>query len=120
MSGRLSVEFNALYRPRVLSEGQRATVLTWEFPVLAKYKFSATRSNLFLELGPSFRTSGNTNGTNPSPYGVTAGAGVERRVHRLRVTPALRYTYWGADRRGPISPASMIRNQIDLVVGILF
>jgi hypothetical protein len=115
----MSVEFDALYCPRVLSEGQRATVLTWEFPFLAKYRFSTPRLNPFLELGPSFRAAGNTNGTNPSRYGITAGAGIETKVHRLRVAPAIRYTYWTADPPGPMSPASTIRNQVALLVGFL-
>lgn len=117
---RLSVEFDALYRPRILSERARATVLNWEFPLLAKYKFPTRRTTPFLELGPSFRTSGNTNGTNPSRFGITAGAGIETTVHKLRVSPALRHTYWGADRPGEMSPASGIRNQVGFVVGFLF
>lgn len=120
VSERLFVEFNALYRPRILSERARATVLTWEFPVLAKYKLGAVGRGSFLELGPSFRASGNTNATSPSPYGITAGVGIERTVQRLRVAPAVRYTRWAADQATQWSPGSTIRNQVDLVVGFLF
>jgi hypothetical protein len=121
ISERLSVEFDALYRPRILSERQRATVLTWEFPVLAKYKFRSTpHRRPFVALGPSLRSSGNTNGTNPSRYGVTAGLGFEAKLQMLRFAPAVRYTRWAADPPAPFSPGSTIRNQVDVVVGFLF
>ncbi len=120
VSGRLLVEFDALYRPRILSERQRATVLTWEFPVLAKYRINWPRRGSFFELGPSFRSSGNTNGSNPSRYGLTAGVGIDTGTDTLRVAPAVRYTRWAADPRTPYSPGVTIRNQVDVVVGFLF
>src|SRR5205814_5825386 len=43
-----------------------ATVVTWEFPVLAKYRFALRGVKPFLEAGPSFRTTGNLNSANPS------------------------------------------------------
>ena len=52
LSQKLSLELDALYHPLSLSERQHATVLTWEFPVLAKYGFSAHGLRPFVELGP--------------------------------------------------------------------
>lgn len=49
-------------------------------------------------LGPSFRLDGNFNGTVPSHYGVTAGAGVEARLGRIKISSAVRYTRWGRER----------------------
>jgi len=86
------VEINGLYRPLHLSNenlipipedrfraGQKSTVtvLTWEFPFLAKYKFRFRGLSPFIELGPSLRATGNLNGANPSHYGMTAGVGIE-------------------------------------------
>lgn len=51
-------------------------VVTWEFPVLAKYRFSEGRFRPFIEAGPEFRTTGNLN-FSPSRYGGTAGFGIE-------------------------------------------
>ncbi|HET9131825.1 MAG TPA: hypothetical protein VFO86_12800, partial [Terriglobia bacterium] len=96
-----SIEFNSLYRPlhiideSLLSNPQttigRFSVLTWEFPILAKYKFSVAQAKPFFEAGPAFRSSGNVNSTNPSRYGATGGAGVEIKWGRIRISPALRY-----------------------------
>ncbi len=79
--GNLFFEINGLYRPLHLTDetlisipeervsaGQKhtVTVLTWEFPFLAKYKFRVRGSSPFVELGPSLRATGNLNGANPS------------------------------------------------------
>ncbi len=120
---RLSIEWDGLYRPLILSEGQRATVLTWEFPLLVKYRFSAARLRPFAQLGPSFRATGNLSGTNPSHYGVTSGAGVEARMRGLIISPAVRFTLWMADPKRNISqldPPRTIRNQAELLVGFSF
>jgi hypothetical protein len=119
---RLSLEVDGLYRPLILSEGQRATVLTWEFPVLAKYRFSTHGVRPFVELGPSFRAAGNLSGTNPSRYGVASGAGVETRTRWLTIAPAFRFTRWTADPAGdPDGPHTFaLRNQAELLVGFSF
>lgn len=72
-------------------------VATWEFPVLAKYRFRWREWRPFLEAGPSFRTAGNLNGTNPSHDGIAAGAGLEARVGKFRIAPEVRYIRWAAD-----------------------
>jgi len=104
----LSVEIGALYRPMNLTmAGVRAdgsihsvspaTVVTWEFPILAKYRLGRGSATPFIELGPSFRASGNLNSASPSTYGGTAGFGVEMPFLGLRVAPVLRYTRWAPD-----------------------
>ena len=127
--GRLSVEVDALYRPLhltmagVQADGSLnsvspATVVTWEFPVLAKYKFQARNVWPFIELGPSFRTAGNVNGASPSAYGGTAGLGIEDHVGKVKIAPVVRYTHWAADNEF-IGPRSK-RNQAELLVGLSF
>jgi hypothetical protein len=68
----VSVEIDALYRPLNLTmAGVRpdgsldsispATVVTWQFPTLAKYRFGWRALKPFIEAGPSFRVAGNLN-----------------------------------------------------------
>lgn len=71
-------------------------VETFEFPVLAKYRFGVGKLRLFAEAGPSFRAAGNLN-FYPSHYGASAGVGVEMPWRRLNIALALRYTRWAPD-----------------------
>jgi hypothetical protein len=104
------------------------SVLTWEFPVLAKYSWARWKWRPFVTAGPSLRLAGNLNGYNPSRYGITAGGGVETRVKRgFRLSPAVRYTHWAADRplfQGPAGPPRNYprtnRHSVALVFGISF
>jgi hypothetical protein len=125
LHGPLSLEADGIYRPLHAHElgtvegGLRWAVLTWEFPVLAKYKFPSTRAGrLFVELGPSFRLDGNFNGPMPSHYGVTAGAGLEAHYRKLKISPALRYTRW-APPRSPRGGGTFL-NQVQPVVALSF
>jgi hypothetical protein len=120
-----SLEVDGLYRPLgytfagvepdgTFNSVSPATVVTWEFPVLAKYRFSFRGARPFVEAGPSFRTTGNLNSANPSHYGVTAGLGVELHVHSLNIAPVVRYTDWAAD---PVQSVQTIPNQLEFLVG---
>ena len=105
----LSVEADGLYRPLhymddiIVNSGSALrfnnpnTVVTWEFPLLAKYKWSLPLVKPFVGLGPSFRTAGNVNGSNPSNHGFTAGGGVEIHLGRVKIAPQVRYTRWAKD-----------------------
>jgi hypothetical protein len=119
------LEVDGLYRPLgytfagiepngTLSSVSPNTVVTWEFPVLAKYRFAFRGVTPFVEAGPSFRTTGNLNSANPSHSGVTAGVGVEMHVHRLNIAPAVRYTRWAED---PPHSVQTIPNQLEFLVG---
>ncbi|MBI1354198.1 MAG: outer membrane beta-barrel protein [Acidobacteria bacterium] len=107
-----SVESNAIYRR--LQREQGGPTVTWEFPVLAKYRFTTGRVNPFVEGGVSFRATGNRN-THPSHFGVTAGAGVDLLWHGLTVSPTVRYTRWRDDVwwTQPSKP-----DQVELLVGV--
>ncbi len=94
------------------------TVVTWEFPLSAKYTIPVRTLRPFIEVGPSFRSSGNLNGTAPSSYGGTAGLGVKGRVWKLQVGPALRYTHWASDK--PLYAPQTKRNQVEVLVGVSF
>jgi hypothetical protein len=62
-------------------------VVTWEFPVLVKYRFPLpaqfstwSRVKPFIDAGPAFRSAGNLSWTSPSNHGVAAGLGMEVRL----------------------------------------
>jgi hypothetical protein len=95
-----------------------ATVVTWQIPVLAKYRFGSRPLKPFLEAGPSFRAAGNLNDAAPSVYGGTAGLGVEAQLGRLKIGPIIRYTHWAADADSAGSPTK--QNQAELLVGLSF
>jgi hypothetical protein len=138
----LSVEIDGLYRPLnftsaavnpdgSLNSVAPNTVVTWEFPILGKYRFPIHRVEPFVEVGPSFRTSGNLNGASPSNHGFTLGVGVEGHLRKLRIAPTVRYTRWAADEvrcfAVPRSGCSLdiqqpltIRNQAEFLVGFSF
>jgi hypothetical protein len=120
MRRRLSIEADGIYKP-IGTAGY--SVLTWEFPVLLKYHWGVGGGRLFSEAGPSFRASGNLQGSiPPSNFGFTGGIGIEKRTKRLLVAPALRYTRWSEGRGYGGSSGSTLYNPnaIDLVVGISF
>jgi hypothetical protein len=95
----LSVEGDGMYKPlrTGTNSTERFSVLTWQFPVLAKRRWNRQRYTPFAEGGPSFRIAGNLNGYNPSHYGATAGGGIEVAVGALRLSPMVRYTRWARD-----------------------
>ena len=62
----LALEVDAVYKPL---HNSFFTVLTWDFPVLAKYHLVKLGRAPFVEVGPSFRAAGNLNGYNPSHLG---------------------------------------------------
>ena len=130
---RLSVEVDGLYRPEHLIDrahlpdgsiqnGTRTAFITWQFPLLAKYRMSGSRVAPIIELGPSFRAIAHANAENYSHYGITGGMGAATRVEGLRIAPAIRYTRWAADKRrfGQEPFPGTRLNQLELVVGFSF
>ena len=119
---RFSVEADGLFRELHLTDTfgthiSRTPVVTWEFPVLAKYRFGGSKLTPFVEMGPEYRTSGNLNDTNPSHLGLTAGAGVEGRWRGLQIAPAVRYTRWARDNNLSSVPQSK-SDQLEVLLGI--
>lgn len=105
---RLFVSLDALYKPlhyrmpAAYLHGELigfapATVVTWQFPVLARYELTEGQFRPFLEGGPSFRSSGNLNSANPSGTGATVGAGVSIPWRSITFSPRIRYTRWADD-----------------------
>src|SRR5215471_14415189 len=130
----LSIEADGIYRPlnfrnftSSVTPGPGSapsnTVLTWEFPVLLKGRFVRIpvlpSAEAFAEVGPSFRLAANRNDTRPSNRGATGGLGIETILGPLSVSPALRYTRWGADPAAsiPYLPRTT-PNQVETLIGL--
>jgi hypothetical protein len=90
-------------------------VITWEFPVLAKYRFAVAVARPFLEAGPSLRTTGNLNSANPSHYGFTGGVGIETHWKNVNIAPVIRYTRWAPESH--VADVKAVANQLELLVG---
>ncbi len=118
-SGPLSVEADGIYRRL---KGANPTgpfkVVTWEFPILAKYRLDLGDWKPFVTAGPSFRTAGNLNTSDPSHFGMTAGLGFDAAIHRVKISPTVRYTRWAADKVDNRSQTETLRNQVELLVGL--
>lgn len=128
------LEVEALYRPTHVRDGTvlpdgtihygtQSAFLTWEVPALAKYTLPiSSKVRPFFELGPSFRAIAHANSEDYAHYGVGSGAGLSVRAGKSSLSPTLRYTRWGSDKRRfgrePF-PATRL-DQIEFVVGFSF
>jgi hypothetical protein len=125
-----SVEADGLFRTlhmthaAVFADGDLGSVspspvITWEFPILAKYRPPGGRARPFIEGGPSFRTAGNLNGTNPSHFGVSGGVGVETNWLGLNFAPTLRYTRWIRDAPNGVFAQPITRqDQLEILMSV--
>ncbi len=100
-------------------------IVTWEFSVLGKYRFSTGKLKLpvkpFVDAGPTFRTAGNLNQSMPSTHGVAVGVGVEAHPWKVRIAPQFRYIRWAADQTRIVQfGAVTVRDQIQFLVGLSF
>lgn len=123
LKGNWAVEVNAIYKPLRARDylDSSFVVLTWQFPVLAKYRWTKPGWAPFVAAGPSFRLAGNLNGYNPSHLGATFGAGVELQADGIRLSPAIRYTRWRRDTPESF-PSSLLTkaDAVELVFGVSF
>ena len=125
-ASRLSVEIDGMYRQLSAMVTQvepigtpnivyPMNVVTWEFPILAKYRFGEGKWRPFVEGGPEVRTTGNLN-FKPSHVGVAAGMGVETRWRGCKIAPVLRYTRWGPDHGQAFFTSR--QNQLELLLAV--
>jgi hypothetical protein len=90
-------------------------VVTWEFPILAKYRFGEGNWRPFMEGGPELRATGNLN-FSPSHVGVAAGMGVETDWRGFKIAPVLRYTRWAPDLGQAFFTSR--QNQLELLLAV--
>lgn len=125
-ASRLSIEIDGMYRllSTMVTQVQPIgtpnivypmNVVTWEFPILAKYRFGEGKWRPFVEGGPEVRTTGNLN-FKPSHAGVAAGMGVETRRRGLKIAPVVRYTRWWPDHGDAFFTSR--QNQIELLLAV--
>jgi hypothetical protein len=150
----LGVEVDALYRHFSYNSSSVistiATNLThidttsgsWEFPILAKYRFKGKIIHPYVSAGVAWdtlsgltqtvtsvinnvtKTSSTSNPAelaNTTTRGFVLGGGVEVKALVIRIAPEIRYTRWGARRF--IDPAGLVnsnQNQAEFLVGITF
>lgn len=125
-ASRLSIEIDGMYRQLSTMVKQVGpigmpnivypeNVVTWEFPILAKYRLDAGKWRPFVEGGPELRTTGNLN-FKPSHVGVAAGMGVETGWRGLQIAPVLRYTRWAPDNGQAFFTSR--QNQLELLLAV--
>ena len=129
---RLGVEADALYRPFNIREYTSAPSIvapdysgaygSWEFPVVAKYRFSFPIVKPYVDAGPSFRTTKAQPLRRISSDGFALGAGLDFHLVFLHLEPEIRYTHWAGDG-APTFATAFIRsnqNQAEFLVGLAF
>jgi opacity protein-like surface antigen len=133
---RLSVEFDALYRPlkygfeETTREGATSlsgTASSWSFPLLLKYRLTGGPLRPYLGAGFAFhhlsglkQLVGSTQGSSSdSSAGVVLEGGLELRAGFVRVSPEIRYTRWGSAGI-PLTGFSYQENQAEFLIGIMF
>ncbi|MCS7314208.1 MAG: hypothetical protein NZ554_01945 [Bryobacteraceae bacterium] len=128
LHGQWSLEFNALWRElrgqqtlfslpgKPPEKGSPEQIVTWQFPILLKYRLPRRGARPFLAAGPAFRTIGNVGGGPHtfSRHGLAASGGVEWNRRGLRIAPTLRYTLWAGDRSA--SPWRTASDQLEALV----
>jgi opacity protein-like surface antigen len=143
----LGVEVDVLYRRfNYNGSGTLAGVVTsnsatanaWEFPLLAKYRFSTKMVHPYVDAGVAWdtlsgltqaitRNSITTSTSSPAELntsttrGFVMGAGLSVKVLVIHVSPEIRFTRWGAQHF--IDPGGLLHsnvNQGEFLVGITF
>ncbi len=134
----LGIEFDALHRSveyagSVAATTANASASSWEFPLLAKYRFPTKVVRPFVDAGFSFATLTGLKHTITTATGISApiggsqdvkgfvlGGGVD--IHLLlHFSPEIRYTHWGSSQF--VDPVNMVRgsqNQAEFLLGVTF
>jgi hypothetical protein len=129
---RFSVEADFLYHPLNLREASVTYTTTanvtvtqynfnvFEFPIMAKYRFSRKMLTPFAEGGIIFRAPATLANEmfHLSAIGISVGGGMEFRARRLKISPEIRYTHWPSSSED--SYFWERRSQAALLVGIAF
>ena len=147
----LAIEADAIYRhysfwsegtipPAGSTQKTNASTSAWEFPLLAKYRFSTKLARPFVDAGiawdtlQGFRQSVTV--ISPVPIlppanlnqpihdttaGFVIGAGLDVRAPYVHVSPEVRFTHWGREHFSASSAGfSSNRNQTEVMVGVTF
>ncbi len=125
----LGFEVDALYKRTEVeletpSDVTSDTVSSWEFPLMAKYRFPGPNLKPFVGAGVAFRSFSNLSqfarGLDSTVNGYVFGGGLLIKVGGVRLSPELRYTRWNSIDPGETTPVRNSKNQTDFMVGITF
>jgi Outer membrane protein beta-barrel domain len=131
----LGIEFNALYRhfdyTNIVGSTVNAVTSTghagsWEFPLVAKYKFPSHIVRPYVEAGVSWDTlAGVTNAVgvttkNSTVMGAVLGGGLDIHAIFIHVAPGIRYTRWTSQHFNVSGVLHSNQDQAEFLVGITF
>jgi hypothetical protein len=92
---------------------------SWEIPYLAKFRFPIPVLKPFVSAGGAYRTfSDLPSGVDVNHNAFVAGAGLELRIQRLRLSAEGRYLYWGSSPANPVF--RIANNEGEVLFGITF
>jgi hypothetical protein len=122
----LGVEFNALYRktgyfgPTGRAEFSTPTdndANSWEFPLLAKYKFPGV-VRPYLAGGWAYRNISDVGFLGGNSNGLVFAGGIRINALMLKISPEIRYTRW--NNEPATGGLNTNRNQFEILVGLTF
>ena len=141
----LGIEFDALYRHFQFSGTSTlvnnvvtatTTANAWEFPLVAKYKFSGRLARPYIEGGVAWDSLQGVTQTvaaaatafappsirqKTTVSGFVIGGGIDVKALFIHVSPEIRYTRWGAEHfLDPNGGFHSNRNQAEFLVGLSF
>lgn len=92
---------------------------SWEIPYLAKFRFPIPLLKPFVVAGGSYRTLSNLQpGITPTHNAFVAGAGLELRISKLRLSAEARYLRWGEPPDTDV--ARLKQSQGEVLFGVIF
>lgn len=128
----LAVEADALYHPfnireytsapNVVAPDYSGAYGSWEFPIVAKYRFRFPIVRPYIEAGPSFRATKAQPLRRLSSDGFALGAGLDFHFLFIHLAPEFRYTRWAGDGAPTFGTAFIQsnQNQLEFLVGLAF
>ena len=92
---------------------------SWEIPYLGKFRFPIPLLKPFVVAGGAYRTFNDLPpGVTATHNGVVAGAGIELRIRRLRLSGEARYLRWGEPPAHDF--ARLVQDQGEVLFGVIF
>jgi hypothetical protein len=92
---------------------------SWEIPYLGKFRFPIPLIKPFVVAGGAYRIFNDLPpGVTATHNGVVAGAGIELRIRRVRLSGEVRYLRWGAPPANDF--ARLKQDQAEVLFGLIF
>jgi len=92
---------------------------SWEVPYLGKFRFPIPLIKPFVVAGGAYRTFNDLPpGVTATHNGVVAGAGIELRIRKFRLSGEARYLRWGEPPAHDF--ARLVQDQGEVLFGVIF